>query len=63
VFLFPAVDEYTTLFEEVGEFRNPHWSKEHPDWDSDLAKYNIHEPEQDAYGDWAAISMGIGVAG
>lgn len=56
--LDPAVDERTTPTGEVGEFIHPHWSKEHPDWDSDTAKYNIHEPEQDAYGDWAAIGIG-----
>jgi hypothetical protein len=50
----PAVDERTTPTGEVGEFRHPHWTNEHPDWDSDIAKYNIHEPEQNAYGDWAA---------
>ncbi|MGM0573907.1 MAG: hypothetical protein ACQESL_09170 [Bacteroidota bacterium] len=55
--LDPAVDERTRPTGEVGEFRHPHW-KQHPDWDSDIAKYNIHEPEQDAYGDWAAISIG-----
>jgi len=54
----PAVDEHTTPTGEVGEFRHPHWTKEHPDWDSDIAKYNIHEPGQNAYGGWAAISVG-----
>ena len=54
----PAVDERTTPTGEVGEFRHPHWTNEHPGWDSDIAKYNIHESEQNAYGDWAAISVG-----
>jgi hypothetical protein len=41
----------------VGEYRHPHW-KQHPEWDSNIAKYNVHEPPQDAFGDWAAISIG-----
>jgi hypothetical protein len=28
------------------------------DWDSNVATYNVHEPAQHAYGDWAAISIG-----
>ncbi|MFG0252882.1 MAG: hypothetical protein ACF8NJ_08430, partial [Phycisphaerales bacterium JB038] len=42
---------------EVGAYLHPHW-KQHPDWDSNIAEYNIHEPEQNAYGDWAAICIG-----
>lgn len=53
----PAVDERTNPTGEVAEYPHPHW-KQHPDWDSNVAKYNVHEPEQNAFGDWASISIG-----
>ena len=57
--LSPPVDERTTPTGEVKEHPHPHWVKENPErFKSNMAKYNVHEPEQNAYGDWAAISIG-----
>lgn len=53
----PAVDERTTPTGKTGTYEHPHWLK-HPDWDTNIGEYEIHEPEQNAYGDWAAISIG-----
>ncbi|MBC8280038.1 MAG: hypothetical protein H8E48_04555 [Chloroflexi bacterium] len=53
----PAVDERTKPTGKVAEYLHPHW-KQHPDWDSNVARYNVHEPEQNAYGDWSAICIG-----
>jgi hypothetical protein len=55
--LAPAVDNRTKPTGEVREYKHPHW-KQHPKWDTNIAKYNVHEPEQEAYGDWAAICIG-----
>ena len=49
-FLEPAVDNRTKDTGKVAEYRHPHW-KQHPDWDTNIGKYNVHEPEQEAYGD------------
>jgi hypothetical protein len=56
-FLKPAVDERTTDTGEIAEYRHPHWLQ-HPDWDTNIGKYHVHQPEQAAYGDWAAICVG-----
>lgn len=32
--------------------------QQRPDWDSNIAQYKVHKPKQDAFGDWAAISVG-----
>lgn len=56
-FLDPAVDNRTEPTGKVAEYRHPHW-KQHPDWDTNIGKYEVHEPEQEAYGDWAAICIG-----
>ena len=53
----PVVDHRTRPTGEKGTYRHPHWAS-HPDWDSNVAEYDIHEPEQPAYGDWAAIRVG-----
>lgn len=53
----PAVDHRTRPTGQVAQYLHPHWAQ-HPDWDSNVGKYNVHEPEQNAYGDWAAISIG-----
>lgn len=53
----PAVDKRTKPTGETGTYKHPHWHH-HPDWDSNLATYEIHKPEQEAYGDWAAICIG-----
>ena len=57
--LDPAVDYRTTPTGKFAKFSHPHWTKEDPkNYPSNKAKYEIHEPEQEAYGDWAAISIG-----
>ena len=53
----PAVDRRTRPTGETGTYLHPHWTQ-HPDWDSNVATYQVHEPEQDAFGDWAAIGIG-----
>ncbi len=55
--LAPAVDKRTKPTGEVGQYKHPHW-KQHPKWKTNIGKYNIHEPEQEAYGDWAPICVG-----
>ncbi|MGI9243018.1 MAG: hypothetical protein ACR2RV_19630 [Verrucomicrobiales bacterium] len=55
----PPVDERTTPTGKIGTYTHPHWVKENPErFDTDVAEYEIHEPEQNAYGDWAAIAIG-----
>ena len=55
----PAVDERTKPTGKIAEYLHPHWAKEDPKrFKTNVAKYEVHEPEQDAYGDWAAISIG-----
>ncbi|WP_343217923.1 hypothetical protein [Haloferula rosea] len=57
--LDPAVDYRTNPTGRFGTYTHPHWVKEDPkNYKTNKAKYEIHEPEQDAYGDWAAISIG-----
>ncbi len=55
--LHPVVDERTKPTGEIAEYLHPHWIY-HPDWDSATAEYQVHEPEQNAFGDWAAIAVG-----
>ena len=44
---------------KMAEYLHPHWKGEDPKrFKNNVAKYEVHEPEQDAYGDWAAISIG-----
>jgi len=55
----PAVDNRTTGTGEIATYKHPHWAKEDPDnYPTNIAEYEIHEPEQEAYGDWAAICVG-----
>ncbi|MFW2479810.1 MAG: hypothetical protein ACN4GF_06770, partial [Lentimonas sp.] len=57
--LAPAVDERTSPTGKIGTYNHPHWAKEDPDnYKTSVAEYEIHEPEQNAYGDWASISIG-----
>ncbi|WP_182867970.1 hypothetical protein [Stieleria mannarensis] len=59
VFREPAVDNRTTPTGKIGTYKHPHWAKEDPkNYKTNVAEYNIHEPEQEAYGDWAAICIG-----
>ncbi|WP_420792883.1 hypothetical protein [Lentisphaera profundi] len=55
--LSPAVDNRTSPTGKFAEYKHPHWLQ-HPDWDSNIARYEIHEGEQEAYGDWASIKIG-----
>ncbi len=55
----PPVDERTRPTGKTGTYRHPHWVKEHPQrFKTNVAEYEIHEPAQNAYGDWAAICIG-----
>lgn len=55
----PAVDLRTTSTGKIGTYRHPHWRKEDPkNYATNEAKYEIHSPEQPAFGDWAAICVG-----
>ena len=57
--LTPPVDQRTKPTGKMGTFRHPHWTKEDPEnFPTNVAEYEIHEPEQNAYGDWAAIAIG-----
>ncbi|MCH9724921.1 MAG: hypothetical protein K0U86_08460 [Planctomycetes bacterium] len=56
-FLAPVVDNRTKDTGKVAEYKHPHWLQ-HPDWNTNIGKYNVHKPEQEAYGDWAAICVG-----
>ena len=63
--LAPAVDERTKPTGEIAEYSHPHWAKEDPEnyplkpgQTRYVATYEVHEPEQNAYGDWAAICIG-----
>ena len=55
--LKPAVDVRTKPTGVKKTYRHPHWLQ-HPDWDTNIAEYEVHEPEQGAHGDWAAICVG-----
>jgi len=53
------VDHRTMPTGKTGTYKHPHWTKEDPkNFPSSVAEYAIHEPEQNAYGDWAAIAIG-----
>lgn len=59
VFRKPPVDNRTKPTGKMGTYRHPHWTKEDPKrFPSSIAEYEIHEPEQEAYGDWAPICIG-----
>ena len=55
----PPVDQRTKPTGKMAKHYHPHWTKEDPkNFPINVAEYEIHEPEQNAYGDWAAISIG-----
>lgn len=56
-FLNPAIDKRTRDTGKVAEYKHPHWLQ-HPNWKTNIGKYQVHEPEQEAFGDWAAICVG-----
>ncbi len=54
-----AVDLRTTPTGKIGTYNHPHWAKDDPkNYKTSVAEYEIHSPEQPAFGDWAAISVG-----
>lgn len=55
----PAVDHRTTATGEIGTYNHPHWHAEDPkNYPTSIAEYEVHTPEQNAYGDWASICIG-----
>lgn len=63
--LAPAVDETTTPTGEFSDYSHPHWHSEDPvnfpvkpGEKTAFATYEIHSPEQNAFGDWAVICVG-----
>ncbi|MEM9365478.1 MAG: hypothetical protein AAGD07_05740 [Planctomycetota bacterium] len=59
VFQKPPVDQRTNPTGKIATYKHPHWAKEDPaNYQTSIAEYEIHEPEQEAYGDWAAICIG-----
>ncbi|MBT5707200.1 MAG: hypothetical protein HOI66_12860 [Verrucomicrobia bacterium] len=59
VFQNPAVDNRTKPTGETKTYKHPHWAKEDPvNYKTNVAEYAVHEPEQSAHGDWAAICIG-----
>ncbi len=55
----PPVDNRTKPTGKTGTYQHPHWAKEDPEhYPTNVAEYEIHEPEQEAYGDWAPICIG-----
>lgn len=59
VFKDPAVDHRTKPTGEMATYKHPHWAREDPDnYPTNVAEYEMHEPEQEAFGDWAAIAIG-----
>ena len=55
----PAVDNRTKPTGEKRTYTHPHWVKEDPrNYKTNVAEYEVHEPEQEAYGDWAPICVG-----
>lgn len=55
--LEPAIDQRTTPTGKMATYKHPHWAA-HPDWDTNIGEYEVHEPEQEAYGDWASVCIG-----
>lgn len=53
----PAIDHRTIPTGKTATHLHPHWMQ-HPEWTTNIATYQVHEPEQNAYGDWAAICIG-----
>lgn len=59
VFKKPPVDKRTNPTGKIATYRHPHWAKEDPKrFPTNIAEYEVHEPEQEAYGDWAPICIG-----
>ncbi len=59
IFKKPPVDNRTKPTGKIATYKHPHWAKEDPKrFPSNIAEYEVHEPEQEAYGDWAPICIG-----
>ena len=59
VFKKPPVDKRTKPTGKTATYKHPHWAKEDPKrFKTNIAEYKVHEPEQEAFGDWAAICIG-----
>lgn len=60
----PAVDVRTNPTGKFSHFTHPHWHAGNPEKypaeenGKAISKYEIHDPEQNAFGDWASISIG-----
>jgi len=55
----PAVDRRTQPTGETLTYNHPHWLKEDPEhYSTNVAEYQVHQPEQEAFGDWAPICVG-----
>ena len=58
-FVKPPVDNRTKPTGVMKTYNHPHWKNEDPkNYKTNAAEYEVHEPEQEAYGDWAAICIG-----
>ena len=55
--LSPVIDKRTNPTGKFAEYNHLHWT-EHPDFKSNIARYEIHTPAQEAFGDWASIKVG-----
>ncbi len=59
IFRKPPIDNRTMATGKIATYKHPHWAKEDPkNYQTNVAEYEVHEPEQEAYGDWAAICVG-----
>ncbi len=61
----PVVDERTKPTGKFAEYPHPHWHQEDPKnfpvtppGQQAVGRYEVHEPAQNAFGDWGAISIG-----
>jgi len=55
----PAVDVRTNPTGVIKTYKHPHWVKEDPErFKTDIGEYEVHEPEQECFGDWSAICIG-----
>ncbi|MFT6179250.1 MAG: hypothetical protein ACJAQT_003399 [Akkermansiaceae bacterium] len=53
------VDVRTKPTGEIKTSKHPHWTREDPKNDpSNVAEDEVHRPNQEAFGDWAAIAIG-----
>ena len=48
----PAVDYRTTPTGEISTYKHPHWG------DDSVKEYQVHEPEQESFGDWTIVRVG-----